>query len=83
MKYPHLEHVLVALSHGDFEVTSHAKQRMYLRGITHRDIRTCGMYGMIARQIDGKIQVVGPDYAGEELKIICVEEDGVVIITVF
>jgi len=53
------------------------------RNVSHADIRTCGETGKAKLQSDGKIKVTGTDLDGDELTLICVEEDGVLIITVF
>jgi hypothetical protein len=75
--------VLEAIGDGDYQITLHARQRMAWRSVAHEDIRSCGVTGTAALQASGKIQVQGYDCDGEELKLICVEEDGVLIVTVF
>lgn len=74
---------LFALARGDYRLTRHAKDRMRERGISDADIRFCGKVGRAILQSDRKIKVVGFDCSGEELVIICVEENGVLLITVF
>jgi len=80
---PHkLEEVLNLLKNGKYEVTLHAKQRMALRNVSHADVRNCGRTGT-AIENDEKIKVTGLDCDQEELSLICVYEDGVILITVF
>ena len=75
--------VLEALAQGHYQVTLHAGQRMSQRNVSHADIRCCGKNGKALRQGDGKIKVWGFDLDGEALSLICVEEGGVLIVTVF
>ncbi len=77
------QHVLSALGDGDYQVTLHARQRMASRCVTHQDIRACGSSGTAKAHADGKIQVRGFDCDCDELTLICVEESGILIITVF
>ncbi len=74
---------LFALARGDYRLTRHAKDRMRERNISDADIRFCGRVGQALQQKDGKIKVIGFDCAGGELVIICVEENGILLITVF
>ena len=78
-----LQHVLTALNQGDYQVTLHARQRMAQRNVTHENIRSCGSNGKSTQEQDGKIRVEGNDCDGVELTLICVDENGVLIITVF
>lgn len=79
----YLPQILSALSLGDYRVTFHAKLRMSERNISHADIRNCGQSGLAIVQSDGKIKVVGRDIDGAQLTLICVIEDGVLLVTVF
>jgi len=79
----YLPQILSALSLGDYRVTLHAKLRMSERNISHADIRNCGQSGLAMAQSDGKVKVVGRDIDGVQLTLICVIEDGVLLITVF
>ena len=74
--------VLDLLKVGKYLVTLHTKQRMAQRNISHADIKNCGATGS-AIESEGKIKVSGFDCDGEELSVVCVNEDGVIIITVF
>jgi hypothetical protein len=53
------------------------------RNVFHHDIRCCGVNGTAKMQVDGRVKVTGYDLAGEELSLICVEDQGVLLITVF
>ena len=77
------QYILDRLRDGDYRVTLHAKQRMAERNVSHGDIQACGKNGVASPQVDGKIKVMGSDLDGEELFLICVKENGVLIITVF
>lgn len=70
------------LSHGKYLVTLHAQRRMAERKISHADIKNCGKTGSATFSED-KIKVTGLDCDGEDLTVVCVNEDGVIIITVF
>ena len=59
-----------------------AQRRMSERRITHSDIRNCGKTGSTFLNED-KIKVKGLDCDGESLTIACINEDGVIIVTVF
>lgn len=74
--------ILNLLKAGKYLVTLHAKQRMASRKISHADIKNCGATGSVIES-EGKIKVTGLDCDSEELSIICVYEDGIIIITVF
>ena len=76
------DEVLNLLRAGKYLVTLHAKQRMALRNISHADMKNCGATGS-AIETEDKIKVSGFDCDGEELSIVCVNEDGIIIITVF
>ncbi len=77
------QYVLDCLRDGDYRITLHAKQRMAERNVSYADIRSCSETGTITLGPDGKIKIVGSDIEGEELTLICAEEDSVLIITVF
>lgn len=79
----YLQRILKALERGEYETTLHARQRMAQRNVAHADIRSCGETGKAIKQESGKIKVSGVDVDGDDLSIICVEENGVLIITVF
>ena len=74
--------VLILLKNGKYLVTLHAQRRMSERKISHADIRNCGLTGNAVRS-DNKIKVTGYDCDGESMTVVCVSEDGVIIITVF
>ena len=78
-----LQHVLDCLRHGDYRVTLHGKLRMAERNVSNGDIRSCGESGKTKLQPDGKIKVTGRDLDGEDLTLVCVEDCGVLSITVF
>lgn len=77
------KHILKALAEGDYRLTLHARKRMAERNATHADIRCCGKSGKVSMQGDDKIKVIGVDIDGYDLTLICVEENDVLIITVF
>jgi hypothetical protein len=74
--------VLSLLKNGKYLVTLHAQRRMSERKISHADIRNCGTTGSAVLNED-KIKVTGLDCDGEALNVVCVNEDGVIIVTVF
>ena len=78
-----LQHVLAALAHGNYETTLHARRRMAERNVTHKDILQCGATGHASLEKDGKVRVDGFDCDGDDLTLVCVDEGGVLIITVF
>ena len=78
-----LKEILRRLSLGDYQATLHAKLRMSERGISDSDIKCCGDNGNAFLQEDGKIKIIGKDIDGDFLTIICVEEDNILIITVY
>lgn len=63
-------------------LTSHARNRMIERNITHADIQNCARTGVVGLSND-KYVLVGKDCDGEVLKVICVFERHVLIITVY
>ncbi len=75
--------VLEDLASGNFRLTRHALERMAERSVTRADIRNVGMMGVAKPAEDGKLRVRGVDLDGEELTLVCVYEDGTLIITVF
>ncbi len=83
MKSAEILLILRTLANGNYRVTLHAKQRMSERNITHADVRHCGLDAVAFRQSDGKFKVVGRDLDSERLTLICVFEDGVLIISAF
>lgn len=70
------------IANGFYLLTKHARERMAERKITHLDIRQCARHGIIDLK-DDKYVVVGRDIDAELLKIICVYDDDVLIITVY
>lgn len=78
-----LHEILQRLSIGDYQTTLHARIRMSERNISDADVRCCGHNGLAILQTDGKIKIKGHDIDGEKLTIICVEEDDVLIITLY
>lgn len=74
---------LKELSKGNYLLTLHARKRMALRNISHKDIQKCGENGTAILLEDGKIKVKGFDLDGLELVLICVVEEKVLLITVF
>lgn len=80
--YMKLENVIISdLINGDYKVTFHAHVRMSERNITRYDISDCAQTGVLTFK-DNKYHIVGKDSSGESMKIVCVYEDGVLIITV-
>ena len=78
----YLIEVLNLLSRGKYKVTLHAKQRMAERKITHADIKHCALTGY-AKLFEDKIKVTGLDCDSESMTLICVNGNGVILITVF
>lgn len=74
--------ILNLIGSGKYLITKHAQSRMGERRISHADIRNCGKTG-IALESEGKIRVRGLDCDGESLVIVCVNDNGVIVITVF
>lgn len=75
--------IVFTLGSRNYRVSLHARQRMAERNITHADIRNCAITGKMILEEHHKIRIKGFDIDGHELTIICVEEDGLLIITVF
>lgn len=70
------------IAQGDFILTQHAKKRMAERNIARQDIQSCAQTGFVGLSAN-KYVLVGKDCDGEILKVICVFENNVLIITVF
>jgi hypothetical protein len=77
------QQILYDLSEGQYRVTLHARKRMAERNVTHSDILSCGKSGKVEVQNNGQFRIHGRDCDGEKLTLICVEDDGVLIITIF
>jgi Domain of unknown function (DUF4258) len=75
--------LLNELKKGNYFLTLHARKRMALRNISHKDIQKCGENGTATLIEDGKIKVKGLDLDGVELVLICTVEEKVILITVF
>jgi len=75
------ELILSDLINGYYKLTFHAHERMSQRNITRYDISDCAQTGVLTFK-DNKYHIVGKDSSGESMKIVCVYEDGVLIITV-
>jgi hypothetical protein len=73
--------ILEEISAENFSLTKHARIRMNERNISTEDIIECANTGVIS-QAGNKFEIVGYDMDGEKMSIICVYEDGVLIITV-
>lgn len=78
-----LHELLKKLSMGEYQTTLHARIRMGERSISDADIQCCGHNGLAILQDDGKVKVKGHDIDGEKLTIICVEENDILIITIY
>ena len=70
------------IANGYYLLTKHARERMAQRNITDSDIRHCAQYGVVGLKED-KYIVAGRDIDNELLKIICVYEGNVLIVTVY
>lgn len=79
------DEVLEALKPGRFRLSIHAMERMAERSVTQADIRACGHTAIrCLRQLtEGRIRVDGRDLDGELLAVICVWDDGLLVITIF
>jgi hypothetical protein len=66
-------------------IVTHARERMAQRSITYRDIRNAliNASACVAGEDAGRWVVTGLDLDGEDTKVVCAIEDGVVVITVF
>ncbi len=67
------------------QTTIHARERMTQRSITYRDLRNALVNAStcVASAAEGRWVVTGLDLDGEDTKVVCAIEDGVVVITVF
>jgi DNA-binding IclR family transcriptional regulator len=75
--------VLEDLAAGNFRLTRHAIVRMGQRTVTRADICSVCHTG-VAKLADGdKVEVTGFDLDGDELTVVCVCDEGTLIITVF
>jgi hypothetical protein len=75
--------ILEDLAQGNFKLTKHAKIRMLDRTITMSDIFNVARTGVCTKETDGKYKVVGSDCSEEDVTLICVYDEGTLIITVF
>ena len=78
-----IQEFLSLMASGNYRITLHARKRMAERNITDADIRNSAITGSVLIMKDGKLKVKGFDLDGEELIVICVIEDGIIIVTVF
>lgn len=64
---------------------THARERMSQRRITYQDIRNALVNATtcVAASEAGRWVVAGLDLDGEETKVVCAIENGVVVITVY
>ena len=79
--YMNAEDIRSLLMAGDFRLTTHARQRMSERNVTRQDIRVAVEQGTI-KTVGDKFEVTGLDETLDPLKVVCVFDNGVLIITV-
>lgn len=77
------KNVLQSLYLGTYRLTLHARKRMSERGISSKDIQYLGQNRYVEDQEKGKYKVTGVDIDGLDLTVICVDEDEVLIVTVY
>lgn len=77
-----LRRIQERMAQGEYLLTRHARQRMFERNITHADIQNCARTGIVGLSTE-KYILVGKDCDGEVLKVVCVFEKEILIITVF
>lgn len=76
--------IKVAIENGRFIISAHASMRMYERSISHDDIRRVGQTAhTLDEQDGGKLRLVGFDVEGSQTSVIAVNDDGVIIVTVY
>lgn len=68
---------------GRFVLSSHARQRMGERNVTFRDVRHALTNAHSCSAQGARWRVEGPDWDDDELALVCVLEDGVIVVTVF
>lgn len=68
---------------GRFVLASHARQRMGERNVTFRDVRQALTNAHMCSAEGARWRVEGLDWDGDELVLICVIEDGLIVVTVF
>lgn len=61
----------------------HASERMAQRGADREDVRRALMTATSCAASGERWKVSGVDVEGDELTVVCVLEDGVVVVTVF
>jgi hypothetical protein len=78
-----LDRIIRDLISGNFRLTKHAKERMEERRVSREDIRCCAQTVKKTKdQGDGKYQVVGKDFDGDDLKVVAAWDGETVVITV-
>jgi hypothetical protein len=76
--------IISALSSGLFDLSRHALQRMRERGARRSDLMHAAWRYTYCDEIEpGKFEIAGPDEDGDELVIIAVEDNGVLVVTIF
>lgn len=68
---------------GRFVLSSHARQRMSERNVRFRDVRHALTNARACFAEGARWRVEGPDWDDDELVLVCVLEDGVIVVTVF
>lgn len=68
---------------GRFVLSGHARQRMSERNVTFRDVRHALTNARSCSAEGERWRVKGPDWDGDDLVLVCVLEDGVIVVTVF
>jgi hypothetical protein len=68
---------------GQVRFTRHARERMYQRNASERDVMNALVKARGCRASDGAWKVDGPDLDGDDLTVVVRLEDGVLVITVY
>ena len=78
-----MKHILEALRDGIYRYTVHARKQMSIRNFIDNDVRSCGETGEAFINKDNQIEVWGITVDNDPITVICVEDNGILIITVF
>lgn len=75
--------ILQNLSSGNFEISWHATQRQRERVVHKRDImRAAQDYLDVYTQENGNVAVIGPDFDGDELKVVAAYDGVTTVVSV-
>ncbi len=76
--------IIAALTSGRFDLSQHALRRMQERGARRSDLMHAAWHYTYCNEVEpGKFEIGGPDEDGDELVIIAVDDNGVLVVTIF